>query len=96
MKALSVRRDNMLWKRIKLEDFEFPVARDFNKEYIEIEKELPLGVVIKDIKKNDNSMVDNFNIEDYRGLGDKFTTYVHGNFNSGIYLDIPRLSLIHI
>lgn len=80
----------MLWKRINLEDFEFPTAVDYKKDYIKIHKELPTGVVLEKINKDNNSFVNNIDVKDYRGLGDKFTIFVDESFNSGIYLNIPE------
>lgn len=80
----------MLWKRIKLEDFEFPTAGDYKKDYIEINEELSLGVILNKIDKESNLLIDYIDIKDYRGLGDKFTTFVEKSFNSGIYLNIPK------
>lgn len=80
----------MLWKRIKLEDFDFPTVLGYKKDYIEIDKELPLGVVLNKIDIDNNLSGAHIHVGDYRGLGDKFTTFVEDSFNSGIYLNIPK------
>ena len=84
----------MLWKRIKLEDFEFPTVLDYKKDYIEIDKELPSEVILNKIDKDSNLFIDNIDAKDYRGLGEKFTIFVEKSFNSGIYLDVPKSTKI--
>lgn len=80
----------MLWKRIKLKNFEFPTVIDYKKEYLDIKKDLPSRVVLSKINKNSNFSLDNIDIKDYMGLGEHFTSFVENSYNSGIYLNLPK------
>lgn len=81
----------LLWKRIRLEDFQFPTVTDYKKPYIEIDHELPSGVELEESSKYTGEL--NINEEELKGtkgLGEKFTSFVLDSFNTGIYLNVPR------
>ena len=77
----------MLWKRIGLEDFEFPKVADYKKDYIKLENSLPPGVELIKITEDAD---DYFNIDGIQGLGDKFISFAKEFYNSGIALSPSR------
>ncbi|TCU77200.1 iron-regulated ABC transporter permease protein SufD [Tissierella praeacuta] len=77
----------MLWKRIGLEDFEFPKVADYKKDYIKLENSLPPGVELIKITEDAD---DYFNIDGIQGLGDKFISFAKEFYNSGIALSLSR------
>lgn len=74
----------MLWKRIKLKDFDFPNVVNYNKEYIKssnIPNEIQLNETTRDIE---------LDIDEAKGLGDKFIVFARDSYNSGISLSLPQ------
>lgn len=80
----------MLWKRIRLEDFEFPSVASYTKDYIICEDKLPTGVNLSKITKDIH--LDTTNIE---GVGEKFVSFVNESYNSGIALSLPKNTKIN-
>lgn len=76
----------MLWKRIGLEDFQFPNVLNYTKDYIKIERELPIGV---ELNRTNEDMDNYFNAPKIQGVGDRFVSFVNKFYNSGIGLSLP-------
>lgn len=75
----------MLWKRIRLEDFEFPNVTSYTKEYINFSNKLPTGVSLSKITENID--LDRAKIQ---GVGEKFVSFANEFYNSGIALSLPK------
>ncbi|MCQ4923321.1 Fe-S cluster assembly protein SufD [Tissierella carlieri] len=76
----------MLWKRIGLEDFQFPSVLNYTKDYIKFEGELPIGA---ELNRTNEDMDNYFNAPKIQGLGDRFVSFVNKFYNSGIGLSLP-------
>lgn len=81
----------LLWKRIRLEDFQFPTVTDYKKSYIKIDHQLPQGVTLdKSSKYTGEFNINENELKGTKGIGEKFTSFVLDSFNTGIYLNIPK------
>lgn len=76
----------MLWKRIGLEDFQFPNVLNYTKDYIKIEGELPIGA---ELNRTNEDMDNYFNAPKIQGVGDRFVSFVNKFYNIGIGLSLP-------
>ena len=76
----------MLWKRIKLENFDFPNVVKYNKEYIDY-KDISDKI---QLTKNPRDIDLDINIDDVKGLGNRFISFSKEFHNSGIDLFLPR------
>lgn len=77
------------WKRIKLDEYKFPQASDYRKEY------LNYGQLPEDVKLNKTKDVNDILIIDelrngITGVGHEFTSFVIDNYNTGLSLYIPK------
>ncbi len=77
------------WKRIGLINYEFPNIESYNKDFINIDKELPDDVELIEMNKN-LSNIDGLEKIDLGALGEEVTSFVEKNYNSGIYLSLPK------
>ncbi|MDU5080718.1 Fe-S cluster assembly protein SufD [uncultured Tissierella sp.] len=76
----------MLWKRIGLENFQFPNVLNYTKDYIKIEGELPIGA---ELNRTNEDMDNYFNAPKIQGVGDRFVSFVNKFYNIGIGLSLP-------
>lgn len=77
------------WKRIKLDEFKFPKAVDYKKEYLSY-GQLPEEVKLNKTKEiNDNLLIDELR-NGITGVGYEFTSFVLNNYNTGLSLYIPK------
>lgn len=77
------------WKRIGLKDYEFPNVRSYNKDFVNIREELPSDVELIEMNKN-LANIDGLEKIDLGALGENVTSFVEKNYNSGLYLFLPR------
>lgn len=81
------------WKRIKLDEFTFPEAREYEKEY------LNQGSLSENVKLNETRDVNDILIIDelrkgFTGVGREFTNHVISNYNTGLSLYIPKGEIV--
>ncbi|MBU5425360.1 Fe-S cluster assembly protein SufD [Tissierella pigra] len=76
----------MLWKRINLEHFDFPNVVSYNKEYIDINN-ISDKIQLTNNPRNIDLDID---MNDVKGLGDRFISFSKECYNSGIDLSLPR------
>lgn len=79
------------WKRIGLDDFEFPNILEYHKDYLQIPKGLPEDIRISRTK-NDHILENEhyFSEKDIVGVGTEFISLANKYFNSGISIYVPR------
>ena len=75
----------MLWKRIGLEDFEFPKVPNYNMDYIKFENKEKQVTIEETNEKQDKY----FNIN-ANGLGKKFTLFATESYNAGVSVFVPK------
>lgn len=78
------------WKRIGLENLTFPIAKDYNKEFLIYNEQLPKGVQLGKNRADLPKVINNLKAEEYQGLGKEFMSYIHDFSNSGITLHLPK------
>lgn len=81
------------WKRIKLDEFEFPQVGDYSKEYLS-HGNLPEGVKLNKTRNvNDILIIDELR-NAFTGVGNEFTNFAINNYNVGLSLYLPKNQII--
>lgn len=63
----------------------------YKKDYIKIDHELPLGVKLEESNKYPRELnIDDVDLDQVNGIGEKISPSVKDSFNTGIYLQIPQ------
>lgn len=79
------------WKRISLDNLEFPEVADYNKDYLNLDDQLPTGIELNMITEDKNKSFTNYlNKNKIQGVGENFISFVDKFYNSGISLYIDK------
>lgn len=82
-------------KIIDKENFVFPKVKDYKKEYINLDRELPQGTVLdKYPRPMDSFPLDSSAIEEFKGENGRFLDLARKSYNSAVNLLIPKGAVI--
>lgn len=78
------------WKRISLDKLDFPQVTDYNKDFLNLDSQLPRGVKLNKLNnRQDEIFTDYLNKDKTQGVGKEFISFIEKYCNSGIGLYLP-------